>query len=276
MAGYLDMLLQSLQGFGGSAGQQGVPIVGYPEQGGMTNFNQNQLLGSAGGQPGSGFLGGLMGSAQGAGFNSTGFGQVLGGLLRQRLMGSQGGGLANIGLEQLMGGQNGLAGLQNLQDPYGMFPQLQAATRYLSGTAGQPSEHSLKIGALVGAAAAACLAPTARILTPSGSVAAGDLRIGDLVLSQELTGTVVPGRVIDRQSIVLPPTHVFTMVGGSYVSPNHPRPDGTPIAQDGEILALGLDISRSVDILVDSPTGTYCVGGIWLGSTMDPRHRLVA
>jgi hypothetical protein len=123
---------------------------------------------------------------------------------------------------------------------------------------------------------AMCLAPTARIACPGRMTQAGHLRVGDHVLSLDADGQEITAVITYRQTIPILPAHRFAQVGGSYVSPNHPRRNGEPVAMDGTITAERLGLTHTVDFIVDGPTGFYRVGDVWLGSTMDPRHRAAA
>lgn len=121
-----------------------------------------------------------------------------------------------------------------------------------------------------------CLAPTALIACPGRMTQAAHLRAGDLVLSMDDVGAVVPAKIVGRQTVDIPPTHRFAIVDGNYVSPSHPCANGAPVADFGLVSAETLGLTYTVDFLIDSPTGLYRVGDVWLGSTMDARHQRAA
>ena len=112
MSSLLSMFGQQGGGGMGQAGY-GTQVVGYPEQGGVTNFGQNVNLGTVQ-TPGTGFMGGYTGTG------GEGTGHLLGSLLGQ--------GPANT-----------------LADQLGDYPHLQAAVKLLQGQmspgAGRPGHH---------------------------------------------------------------------------------------------------------------------------------------
>lgn len=122
----------------------------------------------------------------------------------------------------------------------------------------------------------ACLHPASFIETPDGAKRAENLRIGSIVFSLGEHGERIMAVVTATGSRLRDAGHKFLKVqaagGPVLVSPDHPLPDGTPIADQlgGELVD---DLQHyTVDIAVGGPTGAYFVRGLALGSTLDPRH----
>src|SRR6185503_1293412 len=243
-----------LSSFGGSTGGS-VDVMGHPEQGGDTNFGQNQRLGQIQ-QPGSGALGGLLGnpSPYGSQDFSGAFGQLLGQLLRGQLGQSSAGqfGLGALGLG--MGN-----GLKN------QAPQI--------GSAYQDPSHSISISTIL---SALCLAPDAPLDTPVGPQPIRNLSAGQLVLSKDQDGRPYYRPILFIRGIVVPSSHELIEVRGPtgpfWVTPAHPLANGEPCDSIGRERQTGRT-TETYDLIVDSDTGLYSVCGVWLRSTIDPRHR---
>lgn len=124
--------------------------------------------------------------------------------------------------------------------------------------------------------AAMCLHPASYIETPDGAKRVENLRIGSIVFSIGERGERIMAVVTATGARLRHAGHKFLKVqaagGPVLVSPGHPLPNGTPIADQlgGELVD---DLQNyTVDIAVGGPTGAYFVCGLALGSTLDPRH----
>lgn len=144
---------------------------------------------------------------------------------------------------------------------------------------GATSEHSLKLGAIIGAAIAACLHPDTPITLADGSKrAVRAVTLGNRVRSRDLDGADCGGIVTGVFHRNVPPTHELLEVVADpftiWCSPEHPLPDGSLIKNSSlttKRIAVGVT-SMTCDLLIDSPTGVYFSGSLALGSTLDPRH----
>lgn len=131
-----------------------------------------------------------------------------------------------------------------------------------------------------------CLALGTRIATPSGDVAAQDLRVGDVVWTIDAMGARVAAPLVAVGSTPVPATHEVVRLALqdgrlAFVSPGHPTADGRRVGG----LAAGdtLDGARiasiervlyaggaTYDILPAGATGAYWANGVLLGSTIRP------
>lgn len=131
-----------------------------------------------------------------------------------------------------------------------------------------------------------CLAEGTLIETPDGGIAVDRLRIGDIVWTLDASGRRVRGTVLAVGSTPAPSGHEMvrlTLADGRSVtaSPGHPLADGrtlgslrvgeivdgSPVASTDRLDYVGLETH---DIVVSGSTGIYLVGGIGLGSTLQP------
>lgn len=133
----------------------------------------------------------------------------------------------------------------------------------------------------LGSASMGCLHPDTPIETPSGDVRVSSLRTGDSVISVDRTGMRMIGRVAAVATRDVSDQHVFARIeaprGVALISPSHPRLDGSSIVRHPDRVPTATGVStRTMDLLVDSPTGAYFVLGLALGSTLDARHRRAA
>jgi hypothetical protein len=119
-----------------------------------------------------------------------------------------------------------------------------------------------------------CCHPSVLVATPDGPRRIGDLTIGSPVYSLLLDGRLTIAFVTDctRED---KPIHQFTQLGSVLISPTHPLADSQLVGTLTDRICELVD-TQTVDILVDSETGYYCVGYLWLGSTLDTRHRQAA
>jgi hypothetical protein len=129
-----------------------------------------------------------------------------------------------------------------------------------------------------------CLALGTRIATANGDVAVEDLRIGDIVWTQDAHDTRVAVPLVAIGSTPVPDTHeVVRLVledGRSvFVSPGHPTADERLVGDlhAGDVLddAVVLSTQRvrytagfTFDVLPAGATGTYWANGVLLGSTL--------
>jgi len=131
-----------------------------------------------------------------------------------------------------------------------------------------------------------CLAAWTLIDTPSGPVPVTDLRAGDVVWTQDVTGKRVRAPILQVATAQVPANHEIVHVVLSdgrqlWASPGHPTADGRRLGD----LAIGdmLDGGRIVrlehlrygwpatyDLLPAGGTGHYWADGILLGSTVAP------
>jgi hypothetical protein len=136
---------------------------------------------------------------------------------------------------------------------------------------------SIQSSAMMGAA---CLHPETAIATPDGPVRIAELAMGDAVLSQDANGrpciATVQELVRRFVGVDWPMLRFDAPDGLLVVSAAHPLPDGTPISSHGGTPTTSGEAGTliTMDIRVDGPTGVYCASGVWLGSTLDARHRL--
>ncbi len=129
-----------------------------------------------------------------------------------------------------------------------------------------------------------CLAFDTRIDTPLGSVPVEDLRVGDLVWTQDASGVRVAMPILKTGHVPVPAgfkiLHLILSDGRqAWVSPSHPLADGSPVADltpgdwlDGarvtQVESVPYSSSYTYDILPAGPTGLYWADGILLGSTL--------
>lgn len=132
-----------------------------------------------------------------------------------------------------------------------------------------------------------CLALGTRIATPSGEVAVQDLRVGDVVWTQDARGERVAARIAAIGKTPVPAWHEVVRValtdGRAVVaSPGHPTADGRTIGDlsVGDLLD-GVHVTSAVrarydghatyDLRPAGSTGTYWANGVLLGSTLSAR-----
>jgi hypothetical protein len=129
-----------------------------------------------------------------------------------------------------------------------------------------------------------CLALGTRIATPNGDVAVEDLRIGDIVWTQDAHGARVAAPLVAIGSTPVPETHeVVRLVladGRSvFVSPGHPTADERRVVDlhaadvvDGAVVVSAERVRYTAgftfDVLPAGATGNYWANGVLLGSTL--------
>ena len=132
-----------------------------------------------------------------------------------------------------------------------------------------------------------CLPAAARIATPTGDVAVGELREGMSVYTRGASGEriVTPILIVGRTPVTAPHAmvHVKLSDGRSVAaSPLHPIADGHALESlhageryDGAIVESATREpytgEATYDLLPDGPTGIYWVDGVALKSTLAPR-----
>jgi hypothetical protein len=129
-----------------------------------------------------------------------------------------------------------------------------------------------------------CLALGTRIATPNGDVVVEDLRIGDIVWTQDAHGARVAAPLVAIGSTPVPATHevVRLMLADGravVVSPGHPTADERRVGDlhAGDVVdgAVVLSAERvryaagfTFDVLPSGATGSYWANGVLLGSTL--------
>lgn len=129
-----------------------------------------------------------------------------------------------------------------------------------------------------------CLALGTRIATPSGDVAAQDLRVGDVVWTIDAMGARIAAPLVAVGSTPVPATHEVVRLALqdgrlAFVSPGHPTADGRRVGglAAGDMLdgARIASVERvlyasgaTYDILPAGATGAYWANGVLLGSTL--------
>jgi hypothetical protein len=132
-----------------------------------------------------------------------------------------------------------------------------------------------------------CLAAWVLIDTPSGPVPVTDVKVGDIVWTQDVTGKRVAAPVLQVASVQVPATHEVVHVVLSdgrqvWASPGHPTADGRTLGDlrigdaldGGRIVRLErvrYGLAATYDLLPAGGTGHYWADGILLGSTLAPR-----
>jgi Hint domain-containing protein len=132
-----------------------------------------------------------------------------------------------------------------------------------------------------------CLPPATRIRTPHGDVAVDELRIGDLVLTEDAQGRAVAMPLVAVHANPRSGPHALAVVelaDGRVVhgSPEHPTATGATLGAlvTGDLLdgARVIAVRREPftgaatwDVLPAGPTGTYWADGVLLGSTLRNR-----
>jgi len=154
----------------------------------------------------------------------------------------------------------------------------------LAGTISSAGEVTVETKALSFNTCPICLAAGTLISTPAGEIAVQDIRVGQIVWSQDASGARVPAAVLEVVAKPASPGQQVVRVmlddGRTItVSPGHPTADGRVLAQflpgdplDGaRVVAIDwLDYTgpATYDILPSGTTGTYWAGGVLLGSTL--------
>jgi hypothetical protein len=129
-----------------------------------------------------------------------------------------------------------------------------------------------------------CLAAWVLIDTPSGPVPVTELKVGQLVWTQDASGRRVAGPVLQVSSVRVPAIHEVVHVVLSdgrqvWASPGHPTADGRRLDDlqigeplDGSRIArlerVRYGLAATYDLLPAGGTGHYWADGILLGSTL--------
>jgi hypothetical protein len=130
-----------------------------------------------------------------------------------------------------------------------------------------------------------CLSDATSIDTPTGAVRVTDLRVGDLVWTQDASRARVAAALLAVASVEAPAGHEVLRIvledgRGMTASPGHPAADGRLLGA----LAVGEELDgsritsierlpyrgRTYDVLPAGPTGVYWANGVLLGSTLKP------
>ena len=137
-------------------------------------------------------------------------------------------------------------------------------------------------GIMCGNCLCACAAPWTPIATPSGPRPIVELRVGDLVYTVDHGQVVVAPIVrVNRRDVTRHAIVRVTLASGAVVemSGAHPTADGRRfdslvpgerlgVAEIASVETVPYDPPHTYDILPASDTGTYFVGGAWIGSTL--------
>lgn len=131
-----------------------------------------------------------------------------------------------------------------------------------------------------------CLPAEARIATPDGDVAIGELAVGARVHSLDRDGRVVEAVVLELRSTPAPTGHRVvrvTLADGRVVrgSAEHPVADGRELgalragdtlgdARVVDVAIVPLAGEHTWDLRVSGPTGLYLADGVPLRSTLEP------
>ncbi|MDQ2915243.1 MAG: Hint domain-containing protein [Chloroflexota bacterium] len=129
-----------------------------------------------------------------------------------------------------------------------------------------------------------CLTRGTRIATPSGDRAVEDLKIGDVVWTQDASGARVASPLAQIGSTPVPGTHRVVHLRLSDgrtvdVSPGHPAADGRSVGDlaasdryDGAVVVSAELVAyaggATFDVLPAGATGIYWANGVLLGSTL--------
>lgn len=130
----------------------------------------------------------------------------------------------------------------------------------------------------------ACAAPDTPIATPSGEVPIAELRMGDLVYSQDAHGiVVVPIRQVNRTPVLGHTVLEITLRGerSLQISPDHPDAEGLPLGRLApgswhqgvhiqSVRTVPYQGSMTYDVLPAGETGVYFAAGLPIGSTLGP------
>jgi hypothetical protein len=129
-----------------------------------------------------------------------------------------------------------------------------------------------------------CLAASTRVATPSGERAVEDLRVGDVVWTQDSSGARIAASLVAIGQTPVPPTHQVVRVvladGRTVlVSPGHPTADGRRVGdlRAGDTLD-GTSVTSTdrepyaggftYDVRPAGTSGAYWANGVLLGSTL--------
>jgi hypothetical protein len=129
-----------------------------------------------------------------------------------------------------------------------------------------------------------CLARGTRIATPSGDIAVENLKVGDVVWTQDAAGARIAAPLLEIGSTPVPATHRVVQLRLSDgravdVSPGHPTADGRKVGDlaagdryDGAVVVSAELIpypgGATFDVLPAGATGMYWANGVLLGSTI--------
>lgn len=146
----------------------------------------------------------------------------------------------------------------------------------------------IALGVWAGSSCGSCLSPFTLISTPKGQIKVIDLKVGDMVYTQNKAGKKISTPIIEKSKVKVTSLHKMVYLNfnnGSdlIVSPDHPAtgtqkirelfPDETyDQTKISSVSLIDYDHNHTYDILPDGDTGYYWANNILIGSTLTPEQ----